>query len=80
MSRSKIDATEPMCADAFFAGYCCALSAYGCQDDGISANYVAAVRAVGAMDLLNYARRKKDMELPKIRRAVRELKKSGDPR
>lgn len=61
--------------DAFFGGYCCALSAACYGDDGTSTSYVEAVAAAGADELLAYARREDEMELPKIRAAVESIKR-----
>ena len=57
--------------DAFYAGVCCTLSAAGYLMDATSPEYLEAVGSVGARDLLNFATRQRDMELPRIRKAVR---------
>jgi hypothetical protein len=57
--------------DAFYGGYCCALSAALNGDDGTSTEYVEAVVACGMEGLLAYAIREDEMELPNIRRAVK---------
>jgi hypothetical protein len=63
--------------DAFYAGVCCTLSAAGYMMDGTSVEYMEAVATVGARDLLNFAIRNKDIELPRIRRAVRCIEEGG---
>jgi hypothetical protein len=61
--------------DAFMFGVCCALSAafYG-EDAGTEAYYVDVVASVGEDDLLAYAIRERDIELPRIRAAIRRIK------
>ena len=61
--------------DAFYGGVCCTLSAMSYLDDGTGTEYLEAVATVGARDLLNYATRERDIELPKIRKAVRWLER-----
>jgi hypothetical protein len=65
--------------DAFYAGVCCTLSAAGYLMDGTSPEYLEAVGSVGPRDLLNYAIRQKDRELPRIRAAVRCMERRGEP-
>jgi hypothetical protein len=64
-----------MASDDFYSGYCCALSAAMNGEDGTATAYVEAVAACGAKELLAFAQRTDDMELPKIRAAVAELKR-----
>lgn len=61
--------------DAFYAGVCCTLAAGFYLDNGTGTCYLEVVGSVGARDLLNYARRDGDPELPNIRRAVRWLER-----
>ena len=61
-------------SDAFLGGYCCCLSAALNGDDGTSMSYIEAVAAAGAKELLAYAKREDEMELPRIRRAVAEMR------
>ena len=60
--------------DAFLGGYCCCLSAALNGDDGTSMSYIEAVAAAGAKELLAYAKREDEMELPRIIRAVAEMR------
>lgn len=57
--------------DAFFGGYCSALSAGLYGEDGTDTRYVEAVEAAGAEKLLRWARANDEMELPRIRQAVK---------
>lgn len=61
--------------DAFYGGYCCCLSAALYGDDGTSPGYLEALAAVGAEELLAYAKRTKDMERKRIANGVRFLRK-----
>lgn len=65
--------------DDFLSGYCCALSAAMNGEDGTATSYIEAVRACGAKTLLEFAKRTDDMELPKIRAAVAEIKRREKP-
>lgn len=73
MTRTEKRAAERRERDAFYGGYCCALTAALFGDDGTSTGYVEAVGAVDARELLNFARRNNDRELPNIRRAIRSI-------
>lgn len=66
--------------DAFYGGVCTTLSAaFGTVgEDGTSTYYLEAVAVHDAGELLGFARRNQDMELPRIRRAVRYLKREQD--
>jgi hypothetical protein len=66
-----MDRQERAVYDAFYGGVCATLSAAGYLMDGTSPEYLEAVGAVGPRDLLNFAIRNRDLELPRIRRAVR---------
>lgn len=60
--------------DSFYAGYCWALSAAIPEpESGTHTHYVEAVKAAGAKELLAFARRTDDSELPRIRQAIRVL-------
>ena len=73
--RRSMTKQERAVHDAFYGGVCCTLSAMAYTDDGTGTEYLEAVAAVGARELLNYAIRERDMELPKIRKAVRWLER-----
>jgi hypothetical protein len=82
MDKSKLPrkgTIERVKLDAFMGGVCCALSAafYG-KDAGTDTYYLEVVGSVGAEDLLAYAIREKDMELPRIRAAIRHMRRQGD--
>jgi hypothetical protein len=66
--------TERIRLDAFYGGVCCALQAGFYLDSGTGTGYLEVVGSVGPRDLLNYARREQDPELPNIRRAVKSLR------
>lgn len=74
-SLPKLGTRERIKLDAFLGGFCCCLSAAFYGDDGTSTYYVEAVSTCGGDDLLAYARRERDMELPNIRRAVKEIRR-----
>ena len=68
--------------NAFLGGYCCCLSAAfpSFEDDGTGPRYVEAVYAAGADDLVAYAKRAKDVELPRLQRAAKEIKRRSKSR
>ncbi len=70
-SYREMSKQERAVYNAFYGGVCCTLSAAGYLMDGTSPEYLEAVGSVGPRELLNYAIRERDMELPRIRKAVR---------
>lgn len=60
--------------DAFFAGVCCTLSTIGYIAHG-TVQYDEVVEQSGGRELLNYARRQQDIELPEIRKAIRRMER-----
>jgi hypothetical protein len=70
--RVRGDVAAPARAfQAFFGGYCSALSAALYGDDGTATHYVEAIEAAGAEKVLRWARANDEMELPRIRQAVK---------
>lgn len=69
----KKGTVERIKMDAFFGGVCVSLGAAFHLGSGTETDYLEVVGSVGPRDLLGYAIRERDSELPKIRRAVRWL-------
>lgn len=63
---------------AFYGGYACALSAaVNMAESGTHTSYLQAMRELGPAgrrEFLNWAKRNQDIELPRIRQAMRFLK------
>lgn len=75
----QLNAVERARFDAFYGGYCCALSAALYGDDGTSPGYLEALGAVSEPELLGYVRRNPDeMEAANIRRGFRYLQKQKE--
>lgn len=59
--------------EGFYGGVCCALSAAFVDENDVPTRYVEVVGSMNHHELLAFAVANHEMELPRIRKAIREL-------